>query len=387
MRAAVLAMIMIRRLVITNACLTEQAEHTQRTKEFWQALGDQPGHWDFIQALPCLQAKWNGNALNVMFATLGGQISVRALVGFPLDDLEPVAPLDRLSETQAVGPAGVASPTGGSRRPALYVPPYLYPDAFPRSASDQCKCEAPKQEELSEEDHRWAAEVAKQLNLPLAQVMEPNSVKGIAHCDCGSAPAAGQVFRYVKATAGNSSGFTLKSADFTFPLGSFWEPEVIHAGLIAPGDRLPKEDLPPQAPYDEVSLGEDAYAKEDRIPTKFARYFDQLEKREGCEGDCRSPCRAGDEVQFQLGNVLRPASILATSAGDAAEIQFTTGLEGGACPAEAGCSLWRVCAPVDTTRQCVAQNSEERRVFQLQATSDLRVLLRCKKPTQHQQSQ
>ncbi|CAJ1405742.1 unnamed protein product [Effrenium voratum] len=113
------------------------------------------------------------------------------------------------------------------------------------------------------------------------------------------------------------------------------------------------------APYDEVSLGEDAYAKEDRIPTKFARYFDQLEKREGCEGDCRSPCRAGDEVQFQLGNVLRPASILATSAGDAAEIQFTTGLEGGACPAEAGCSLWRVCAPVDTTRQCVAQNSED----------------------------
>lgn len=283
-----------------------------------------------------------------------------AKAGSPfMDDLEPVAPLDAFGGASEVIDTGRPR-QGGARRPALYVPPYLYPDAFPSTASDRCRCEAPKREELTKEDRLWASEVSKQLGLPLAQVMEPRDFRGVAHCDCGSAPPAGQVFRYVKSTGSeNRSGFVLESADPTFPFGSFWEPEVVNsAGLVAPGDR--QDQWPVQAPYDEVDLDEEAYAKHDQIPRKFARYFDQLESRRSCEGeDCMSPCAAGDKVLLQLGNLRRNATVLWAAGANAAQIEFSTGQsEGSACPVEAGCSLLRVCASADQL-QCVAQEAQE----------------------------
>ncbi|CAK9024411.1 unnamed protein product [Durusdinium trenchii] len=101
-----------------------------------------------------------------------------------MDDLEPVAPLDAFGGASEVIDTGRPR-QGGARRPALYVPPYLYPDAFPSTASDRCRCEAPKREELTKEDRLWASEVSKQLGLPLAQVMEPRDFRGVAHCRLG----------------------------------------------------------------------------------------------------------------------------------------------------------------------------------------------------------
>eukprot|EP00434_Breviolum_minutum_P015559 symbB.v1.2.013702.t1/scaffold974.1/size359025/9 len=263
-----------------------------------------------------------------------------------LDDLEPIAPLDAVGTAgngHEIVDAGIPR-QGGARRPALYVPPYLYPDAFPSTASDRCRCEAPKKEELTKEDKLWAREVAKQLGLPLAQVMEPRDFRGVAHCDCGNAPTAGQVFRYVKSTAENSSVFTLEGADPTFPFGSYWEPEVVNsAGLVAPGDALQKHQFPLQAPFDEVDQDKEIYAKHDRIPLKYARYFDQLESRLPECQDCTSACTAGDQVLFQLGNLQRNATVVLAAGANAAQIEFLTGLEGGACPVEAGCSMLRVC--------------------------------------------
>eukprot|EP00913_Durusdinium_trenchii_P032478 g30407.t1 len=191
--------------------------------------------------------------------------------------------------------------------------------------------------------------------------MEPRDFRGVAHCDCGSAPPAGQVFRYVKSTGSENRRFLgRKSADPTFPFGSFWEPEVVNsAGLVAPGDR--QDQWPVQAPYDEVDLDEEAYAKHDQIPRKFARYFDQLESRRSCEGeDCMSPCAAGDKVLLQLGNLRRNATVLWAAGANAAQIEFSTGQsEGSACPVEAGCSLLRVCASADQL-QCVAQEAQDR---------------------------
>ncbi|CAE7032071.1 asl1 [Symbiodinium natans] len=291
-----------------------------------------------------------------------------------IDDLEPVAPLDAVAAPGAIAAAGIPR-QGGARRPALFVPPYLYPDAFPASAKDVCHCDAPKEEKLTKEEELWAAEVAKQLNLPLSQVMHPSDFKGVAHCDCGSAEQAkGRVFRYVKAQAANNSSFTVEGADPTFPHGSYWEPEVVgSSGLMAPADQLRPEDLPPQAPYDEVDLAINL-AKHDRIPKKIARYLDQVESRSSSCDDatqpCPTDCAAGDAVSFELGNARRAATVLATAAGNALEIEFATGLaEGDVCEAEAGCSLFRVCAPkpglgAQAPRQCVAQDSDERLSWQ-----------------------
>lgn len=279
-----------------------------------------------------------------------------------LDDLEPVAPLDALGTAEAVIETGIPR-QGGARRPALYVPPYLYPDAFPSTGSDRCRCEAPRKEELTKEDKLWAREVAKQLGLPLAQVMEPRDFRGVAHCDCGNAPPSGQVFRYVKSTAQNSSSYTLESADPTFPFGSYWEPEVVtSAGLVAPGDSLERTQWPLQAPFDEVGQDKDIYAKHDQIPVKYARYFDQLESRlqKDCE-DCTSPCAAGDQVLFQLGNLQRNATYVAAAGANAAQIEFLTGsASGAACAVEAGCSLLRICtSQSERGPSCMAQEAEE----------------------------
>lgn len=291
-----------------------------------------------------------------------------------IDDLEPVAPLDAVAAPGAVAAAGIPR-QGGARRPALYVPPYLYPDAFPASAKDICHCDAPKEEKLTKEEELWAAEVAKQLNLPLSQVMHPTDFKGIAHCDCGAAEKAdGRVFRYVKTQATNSSGFTVAGADPTFPHGSYWEPEAVDAsGLMAPADQLRPEDLPPQAPFDEVDLASNL-AQHDKIPKKIAKYLDQVESRSSnCDDPtkpCSADCSAGDAVSFELGNTRRAATVLATAAGNALEIEFATGLAAGdVCAAEAGCSLFRVCAPkpglgAAAPRQCVAQDSDERLSWQ-----------------------
>eukprot|EP00930_Biecheleria_cincta_P046225 TRINITY_DN31881_c0_g1_i1.p1 TRINITY_DN31881_c0_g1~~TRINITY_DN31881_c0_g1_i1.p1 ORF type:complete len:400 (-),score=83.85 TRINITY_DN31881_c0_g1_i1:28-1227(-) len=311
-------------------------------------------------------------------ASLHSSSSARKAAPFPfLDDMEPVAPFDRVAPPGGPNEAATAKiavaggpELGATRRPALYIPPYLYPDAFPSVQGSSCVCEAPKVEKPTKKDEIWAAEVAKQLGLPLSQVMTPNDFKGIASCDCGDAkPSDGQVYRWVKiqANGSGSSAFSLSPADGSFPSGSYWKPDVVsRAGLVAPEDRLPAASFPVQAPYDEVELGAENLAVGDQISPKFARYLDQVDGR-ASDSESLVPCGAGDKVHFEVGNTRKEVLVLAAGDGNTVQIQAETSTEGEECQLKDSCSTFRVCKPQavegsDKKKQrgrCVAQVSEE----------------------------
>jgi len=292
-----------------------------------------------------------------------------------LDDMEPVAPFDRVappgdpdeSSTAKVAAAGGVN-LGGARRSALYVPPYLYPDAFPGSQGDSCFCKEPNITKPTKEEEIWAKEVAKQLNMPESQVVGPDDFKGTTTCDCGTTkPANGQVYRWVKSqpkTKGDA--FSLSPADPTFPSGEYWEPELVSSGgLVAPGDRLPKASFPPQAAFDDIPLGTGHLALGDHISNRYSRYIDQLDKKElECDtisADCTLPCMAGDKVSLRLGNLKREAEVLSAQGGNTVEISFQTAESGAECPPEAGCSAFRICVSEEKSGngRCIAQEAEE----------------------------
>lgn len=287
-----------------------------------------------------------------------------------LDDAEPVAPFDRVSpsgveEPTQVAPAGrptAASTGGGNRRPAIFVPPYLYPDAYPKAASDVCNCKVPEEKPLTPEEQSWAEEVAASMGLPLSQVLGPRETIGVTTCDCGSASSSkGQVWRWVKRTPwANGTGFTLESRDPTFPNGDYWEPEffgINDGGLIAPLDASGSTDLPEQAPFDRVDPVVGAVSSADKLPPRFSRFLDQLEARKAeCDHfseRCTSACKKGDEVLYTLGNTQINATIIETSAGNLAQIEYETATgkktlaETTACPLQALCSPFRPCVAFD----------------------------------------
>lgn len=186
------------------------------------------------------------------------------------DDMNPVAPMDRIAST-----AGVNSLTGGFKD-AQYVPPYLYPDPFP----------------------------------------------GHKHMAAGH--------------------------DKTFWAGNYWAPKDIRnmSGIAAPEDKLPPKHYPVQAPADEVRLIP-PQAKEDRIPTRFARYIDQVADRaEACQSpECMSPCKGGDTVQATLGNIhIENANLVGQMEGNTqgAIIEYADELGSEDCVSQ-GCTVMNPC--------------------------------------------
>eukprot|EP00933_Yihiella_yeosuensis_P005045 TRINITY_DN109461_c0_g1_i1.p1 TRINITY_DN109461_c0_g1~~TRINITY_DN109461_c0_g1_i1.p1 ORF type:complete len:425 (+),score=99.99 TRINITY_DN109461_c0_g1_i1:53-1327(+) len=301
------------------------------------------------------------------------------------DDVMPVAPFDSVAGPDADGTtidAAGATPQGdaGTQRPALYVPPYLYPDAFPSSSRNRCVCKAPKVEKATPEEKQWAREVARTLGVPISQVMKPADFVGIAKCDCGDAPrlstrGQGQLFRWVKSVPfSNGTGYELRESDPSFPNGNYFEPEVqgvTKSGLVAPLDGFAGSKLPVQAPMDAMPNFQGKLAIGDFVDKDFSRYLDQLQQKKAeCDQlseECTNPCKAGDKVVFELGNARVMASIVSTSVGNAATIEYQAHASLGVaktveCPIEAGCSIFRPCLPNElkdgVKHRCQKQESE-----------------------------
>jgi hypothetical protein len=246
-----------------------------------------------------------------------------------------------------VGGKTVSSATGGFRD-ALYVPPYLYPDAFPTVEGPTCKCREPKETEPTEEQEELSANVAKSLGVDMADLPQPIYARGENKCVCDGNGEG--TFHWVKLEAAGGRNYTLTPADTTYNAGDYWGPKV-HGGLVAPEDRMPSQDYPLQAKGDRVRPLP-AMAHEDRVKVKFAKYIDQLEARnrecDTVSEACTTPCRPGDNVTVVLGNTEIDAQVISTHVGNAMRVEFTPTAARGAdrtvpCPVTAGCSAFRLC--------------------------------------------
>jgi len=265
-----------------------------------------------------------------------------------LDDFDPMAPMDRI-ET----PLAANTLTGNFLSP-LYVPGYLKPDSFPVKSNFSCNCQArdPK---------------------------DPNS-RDVCTCSGENAKDVPH-FHYAKSTPiAGTRNYTLTAADTTFSKGDYWYPKI-HGGIVAPKDRMPTDRYPNQATGDEVSPLP-AQAREDRVALKYARYIDQVAARsEECDTvspQCTVPCRPGDQVTAELGNMMIASVIQRTMVGNSALIDFqpaaAAGFKGALaeCPLQAACSNSRMCFdPSQKTCQMMSEwNSRE-------WNGDLRIGFKC----------
>lgn len=295
-----------------------------------------------------------------------------------IGNLEPTAPADAVTGWQDsafdVQDAGVYSgpPRQLGERNALYVPPYLYPDAFPTTAKFACQCKDPVPDAPTPQQLEWAEKVAKQLGVKLADVLSPSPSAGsITTCDCGgSAPAAGGTpYRFVRATPTGDRQYTLSAADGTVGNGNYWVPSAAPGGVVAPLDRLPESQYPAQALGD-VSDPSAAVAVGDRVPEKLARYMDQVQARSdaNCVGDnCGVACAAGDTVSLALGNLAQQASIVRKLPGGMFEVSYSPvlmdiGSVTTACSLQAGCSMFHPCKSNRPGMPCVAQQVQEDKI-------------------------
>jgi len=134
---------------------------------------------------------------------------------------------------------------------------------------------------------------------------------------------------------------------------------------VSPEDQMPPQNYPLQAPADE-SRGN---AREDAIPSRFAKYLDQVEARASRCDDlspgCITECGPGDSVTLEVGNTELDARVVSASqlAAQALEIEFVPSAAIGftsaylaPCPPEAGCTAFLVCRGISS---CVAQDSQE----------------------------
>merc|ERR1719240_1138929 len=169
----------------------------------------------------------------------------------------------------------------GLVRVPLYVPPYLYPDAFPVVSGSKCLCgprgtdKAMKAllpgsqsgsdkltgEELESLYRAYGKEKVQQyLNKAAATASHH-------HCVCKENTDGG--YRYERAVpVFNSSKYILEPADATYGAGNYWQPTP-KGGIVAPAERLPIKGYPLQASADELRLLP-AASIEDRIDTRFA---------------------------------------------------------------------------------------------------------------------
>jgi hypothetical protein len=227
-----------------------------------------------------------------------------------MDDLEPVAPFDRLTipdvhlqaareenseyPTDLLGPDPTAADQDG-----LFVPPYLRPDAFPTVSKTE--------------------------------------------------------YHFVKAVPiHGTTQVEYRPADTSYSSGDYWQPDV-RGGIVAPADRMPADQYPVQAGKDAIHLVPTT-ARKDRIPDKFARYVDQVEARfQECDEisfNCTTPCVHGDRVVMQLGNTETPVNILSAHIGNMLRVKYqsaaaatSTATPSVPCSFESGCTLFRPCRP------------------------------------------
>lgn len=233
---------------------------------------------------------------------------------FPfLDNLEPVAPMDRLKNGD-----------GAYDMDAVYVPKYLNVDGFPTVAGKGCKCQA-------------------------ATAADPR-----IKCECGNSSDTDH-YTWLKDTpvfsVNGSNKYTLEPADITYHQGDYWDPDIKSGGVVSPSDALPRANYPNVAPEDRI-FPLPASAEGDRIGIKYARYMDQVRTRvEECDTvskECTVPCKPGDAVVMGIGNTETNVKVSKTFAGNAAQVTFTPSAANGAsatasCPVDASCSIFRYC--------------------------------------------
>jgi len=259
----------------------------------------------------------SGSAADSNLATSWVRSSSMAL-NFPfLDNLEPIAPMDRLHTA-----VGTDSESGHYLNP-VYVPKYLNPDAFPTVAGKGCNCSMPT----------------------------PDNDK--IECTCGKNGAEAHYTWLKTVPVSGTNNYTLEPADITYRGGDYWGPKTRN-GLVAPADALPSNRYPNQALADHV-WPLPASAQEDRIAIRFSRYLDQVHSRsEECDHiskECTVPCKPGDEVIAAIGNVRLNVKIIKAFVGNAVQVEFTPShgeeTETTACPMKAVCSAFRYCKPDD----------------------------------------
>lgn len=249
---------------------------------------------------------------------------------FPfLDNLEPIAPMDRLHAA-----VGTDSEAGHYINP-IYVPKYLNPEAFPNVHGSGCNC-------------------------TMATAEKPSV------CTCGDDDHSKDHYTWLKDTpVPGTNNYTLEPADITYRHGNYWSPEI-RGGLVAPADTMDPKRYPNQARGDHIWPLPVSSSK-DRIGVRFARYIDQVQDRsEECDTiskKCTVPCKPGDEVVASAGNVDLDAKILKTFVGNAVEIEIIpksalNAKETVECPLKAGCSSFRYCMSAEL-KHCVHIKDKE----------------------------
>jgi len=260
-----------------------------------------------------------------------------------LDDLEPVAPFDKIgSSTEVDSRTGhdksEREEVAGSLQ-ALHVPPYLYPDAFPSGSG-------------ASGDHKCLCSL-------------PEDASKNAVCECANSAgtvngeeAPHQIHWMNVDPVHNTNSYTLTAADTTYSSGDYWHPKL-KGGLVAPADRLPKNRYPNQAPMDEIHPLP-ATARKDQLAVRFGKYIDQVEARsrecDKVSKKCTVPCGLNDEVLAHIGNSVAKATIVKAHAGQALTIRFipqaARGQPGPSCVAQDGCTVFRPCLqPMSTCVQ------------------------------------
>lgn len=254
-----------------------------------------------------------------------------------MDNLDPVAPMDRIASSKGV------STVEGRYRNALYVAPYLVPDAFPSVEGPTCEC-------------------------------TPGVGTAAATCKCDPDPTNSKVapaqIKWMKDTpsASDPTKYTLKPADLTYSSGDYWHPKI-QDGIVAPEDRLPRDSYPNQAKKDAI-VSMPVAAREDTVPKRFARYIDQVEARsrecDTVSPECTVACAPGDQVMAGIGNTLVASNIISTHVGNAVKVKMPIlAAENAAlsvdCKLESDCTLFRFCFKVDQNNKpvCVAQEDKK----------------------------
>lgn len=234
-----------------------------------------------------------------------------------LDNLEPIAPMDRLHAA-----LGSDSESGHYMNP-VFVPNYLNPDAFPTVVGKGCNCTMPEGKD------------------------------GKIACSCGKNGAKAH-YTWLKSTPVlGTNNYTLEPSDITYPNGDYWAP-ALRNNLVAPADALPPHRYPNQALANHI-WPLPASAREDRIGVKYARYLDQVQDRslecDTVSEKCTVPCKPGDEVIAVLGNVRLDAKVIKAFVGNAMQIEFkpSRGEEADTtpCPLQASCTAFRYCKSDD----------------------------------------
>jgi len=264
-----------------------------------------------------------------------------------LDDLQPVAPMDRIQT--AIGPSTLE----GNFKDALFVPPYIYPDQFPHLGGKACDCP-----------------VSKDKTVPVT-----------CECVASPGPAYDEVNQWSRAVPlPGGGGFRLLPADLTYSGGGgdYFSPEI-RRGIVAPADRMPPGRYPNQAPLD-VVWPVPAVARKDRLGQKYARYIDQVEFRarecDTVSAECTVPCSAGDEVEATFGNTRVKAKVVTAFVGNTMSIEIplsdSASMGSVECEVTAGCTIFRPCFALDG-QPCVEKEAQET----YDAGGDLERTARC----------